>query len=354
LSIRGEPVTVAEPVMRTPLFAANYAVADGGTLAYVSAGAETAAINRTPVWVDRHGRETAIALPPRAYADVRIAPDGERVALGIRDQQNDVWIGDLRRHTLTRLTFDPTVDQQPLWTPDGRQIVWTSQHGSGVPSLYMQAADGTGPAELLFHNGNPLFPTSISPDGAHVLAWENNPTNAQDLIVVDLKRPGVAASATARPLVRTPAAEMDGDISADGRWIVYQSNESGQAEIYVRPFPDVDAGRWQVSTAGGTRPAWAHSGREIFYIDTGGYLTSVPVETSGTTFRPGNPVRLLDARYYAGSTSLGLDVRGYDVTADGQRFLMLKDAALDAAPVATFTMIVSLNTTVPGSTAPRP
>ena len=353
LSIHGEPVTVVESVMRTPLFAGNYAVADGGTLVYVPAGSETTAGNRTPLWVDRHGRETPIDLPSHAYADVRISPDGERLALGARDLQNDIWIGDLRRHTLTRLTFDPAVDQQPLWTPDGRKIVWTSQRGSGVPSLFIQAADGTGPAEPLFRNGNPLFPTAISADGLHVLTWENNPTNAQDLLVVDLKAPGAAAVAAARPLLHTPAAEMDGDISADGRWLVYQSNESGQAEIYVRPFPNVDDGRWQVSTLGGTRPAWARSGREIFYVDVGGYLASVPVETGGATFRAGNPVRLFQARYYSGSTSLGLDVRGYDVSGDGSRFLVLKDAAADATSVATFSIVVSLNTPIAANASAR-
>ena len=128
-------------------------------------------------------------------------------------------------------------------------------------------------------------------------------------------------------LIRSSADKFGGEISPDGRWLAYQSNESGQPQVYVRPFPAVDAGRTQISTEGGTRPAWAHNGRELFYLDANDLLTSVPVQIGGATFSAGRPTKILSARYYAGATAHGYDLRAYDVSRDGQRFLMIKDAA---------------------------
>jgi serine/threonine-protein kinase len=155
---------------------------------------------------------------------------------------------------------------------------------------------------------------------------------------------GSSAPAT-RPLIESAAAKLNPEISPDGRWIAYQSDESGQVQIYVRPFPKVDSGRSQISPEGGTRPAWARSGRELFYLDANELLTSVSVQTTATTFSAGTPRKVLDRRYYAGSTTRGFDLRAYDVSADGQRFLMIKDTApadpKSSAPAAS--MVVVLN-----------
>jgi len=325
LAIVGEPVPVVERVLTTSTGALNFAVSSRGTLVYVPAGAvNVSSPRRSMVWVNRQGREETIPLPPRAYADPRISPDGTRIAVGIRDQRNDIWIAELTRQTLTRLTFDPAMDQDPVWTPDGLHIVWSSQRGVGVPNLFMQAADGTGTATQLTANSSPSFATSISPDGAHAIFWQNTPRTAQDVIAVDIA-PGPDGRRRLTPLVQTNAVEMDGELSADGRWLAYESNESGQSEIFVRPYPNVDGGRWQVSNAGGTRPAWARSGHELFYLDAGGLLTSVPIRVTGTTFGAGQPTTILRTKYFPGFTGLGLDLRGYDVSADAQRFLMVKD-----------------------------
>lgn len=345
LALHSNPETVATAIMRTPLNTGNFAVSDTGTLVYVPGTSQAVTPLRSLVWVDRRGRESAIDLPRRAYGDVRISPDGRQIALGIRDDQRDVWIADLARLTLTRLTFTPNNDQLPVWTPDGRRIVWSSQGNAAMPTptLFIQAADGTGPPTLLFGSGNPLFPTSISPDGAHVIAWENNPGSGQDIIVVDVPGAGRAQTATGRSILHTNAAEMDAEISPDGRWLAYQSNEGTRTDVYVRPFPNVGDGRWQMSTDGGTRPAWARNGRELFYIDGDGLLTSVSIDTSSSTFKAGTPSRVLATRYYAGTTSLGLDSRGYDVSPDGERFLMLKDVAPASGTPTVFTMVVSLH-----------
>ena len=139
--------------------------------------------------------------------------------------------------------------------------------------------------------------------------------------------PSSNAERHTEPLLHTAAAESNAEISPDGHWLAYESNESGQNEIYVRPFPKVDEGRVLISTAGGTRPAWARNGREVFYLDAGGLLTSVPILVTGSIVKAGTPTKLLSTRYVAGATTIGNDLRAYDVSPDGQRFLMIKDNA---------------------------
>jgi eukaryotic-like serine/threonine-protein kinase len=290
LAVVGDPVLVVDQVQMTATGSADFAVSRSGVLVYIPAAVRSlSAAPRSLVWVNRQGREEPIALPPRAYADPRLSPDGTRIAVGIRDQQNDIWIGDLVRRTLTRLTFDPAIDQAPVWTPDGRHIIWSSQRILGVPNLYMQAADGTGAVDELTAGTSPLFPTSVSPDGAHLVFWENNPKTGQDVAMLTLAPPAAGCSRRIEPLVHTAAAELDGEVSPDGRWLAYESNESGQTETYVRAFPNVDEGRWQVSSSGGTRPLWARSGREMFYLDATGLLTSVPVHPAGRRSTPALP-----------------------------------------------------------------
>ena len=148
-----------------------------------------------------------------------------------------------------------------------------------------------------------------------------------------------------KPLIQSTASKANAEISPDGHWIAYQSDESGQVQIYVRPFPKVDSGRSPISTSGGTRPAWARNGRELFYLDGNGLLTSVAVQTTATTFSASTPTRILDTPYYAGSTNRGFDLRAYDVSRDGQRFLMIKDVAPTGqkSPAPAASMVVVLN-----------
>jgi serine/threonine-protein kinase len=167
------------------------------------------------------------------------------------------------------------------------------------------------------------FPTSISPDGTQIVTFGGSASSGIDLFTVRLQ----GSEGKVEPLVQSSASEFDGEISPDGRWLAYHSNESGEFQVYVRPYPKVDAGRVPISRSGGTRPAWARSGRELFYLDENGLLTSVSVQTNGEAFAAGAPTKILSTRYYAGSTILGLDLRAYDVAPDGQRFLMIKDAA---------------------------
>ena len=141
-------------------------------------------------------------------------------------------------------------------------------------------------------------------------------STALDISVVKLEG---SSTPVTKPLIQSTASKANAEISPDGRWVAYQSDESGQVQIYVRPFPKVDSGRWPISPSGGTRPAWARNGRELFYLDGNGLLTSVAVQTTATTFSASTPIRILDTPYYAGSTTRGFDLRAYDVSADVQR-----------------------------------
>ncbi len=173
LEVLGDPVTVVEHVMMKPSGAANYAVSRPGTLVYVPGGVSVQMSPRSLVWVDRKGREEPIKAPLRAYGAPRVSPDGTRLAVGITDQEsNDIWIWDFAQETLRRLTFAPGVRWMPVWTPDGRRIIFMSDR-AGVPNLYSQAADGTGTVDRLTTSANPQLPTSITPDGTHVAGFES-------------------------------------------------------------------------------------------------------------------------------------------------------------------------------------
>jgi len=313
LTVTGGPVPLVEGVFRAAVTAsANYGISDGGSLVYVAGSRVTA--QRTIVWVDRQGREEAIKVPPRRYAYARLSPDGTRVALGIQDAENDIWIWDLRRETLARLTFDPGFNRGPVWTPDGKRLAFSVQRGS-AENIYWQAADGSGAPEPLTEIPNvSIMPHAFSPDGAQLLFEEINTPRDISLLRLDGKR-------ETKPLVQTSFSEDSPDISPDGRWLAYESTESGRDEIYVRPFPDVNSGRWQISTGGGTRPLWSPNGRELFYYVDPGTLMAVRIEP-GTAFTAGSPAVVFRGQYFSGTVG-----RQYSVSPDGRRFLMIKNAA---------------------------
>jgi serine/threonine-protein kinase len=293
---------------------------------------------RTPVWVDRAGHEEPIEMPRHSYAVPRISPDGTRIALDARDSGNDIWIWDLARRTLSRLTNDPANDLNPLWTNDGRRIVFASSR-NGNPNLYLQSADGTGTPERLTDSVLPQFPTSISPDEKRIVLFELG--TAPDILVVPLD-----GDRKAVPLFKTPSSELNGAISPDGRWLAYQSNESGISEVYVRPFPNVDGGRWTISSGGGSRPAWGAKSSELFYLDSKNLLTSVGVQTNGSTFSASVARTVLKTAYYPGFSITGADLRGYDVAADGQRFLMLKENPSTNTAVPTLAVVLNWRETL--------
>jgi serine/threonine-protein kinase len=262
------------------------------------------------------------------------------VALDVRDQENDIWIWDVARETLNRLTSDPASDIYPVWTPDGTRVVYiTNSSVGGGGDLKSRSADGTGTAESLTSGVN-VVPYSMSPDGTSVIVRSSAPGTGNDLGLVRLGKAASTGKTQVEPLIQTAFNEVNGEVSPDGRWLAYQSDESSRDEIYVRPFPNVNGGRWLISTAGGTRPAWARNGRELFYFDPHGALMVVPIQ-AGKTLIAGSPAKLLEAKYLAGGG--GTPGRTYDVSLDGQRFLMIKDALADSPTLESARIVVVLN-----------
>jgi eukaryotic-like serine/threonine-protein kinase len=319
LTTRGTAVPVIPEVVVTAAVATvdggvDAVVADDGTLAYVR-GIGARVPQRTLVWVDRQGRETAIAAVPRAYVYPRISPDGDRVVVVATDQDNDFWVWDLARLTLTRLTFAPGLDLYPVWTPDGRRVVFSSER-EGARNLFAQAADGSGAAERLTTSPNLQDATAITPDGTRLLFTELATQTGEDVMQVTL-----TGTHTVTPLVHTPAAERNGMVSPDGRWLAYEANDSGSFEIYVRPYPDVANGRWQVSTGGGTRPLWSRDGRELFYLSPANAVMRVGVERAASWAATTPAMLLKDGSVTNSGGNPGVT---YDVSHDGQRFLLIK------------------------------
>ncbi len=335
LQVVGSPVPVVEGVSRaTWNGAANADVAASGALVYVQDEGRTA---RTLVWVDRNGTEEAVAVPPRDFGNPRISPDGTRVLLDARDEEDDIWIWDLRRETLTRMTSALETDWYPVWTPDGQRIVFASRMG-GQLNVHWRAADGTDGIERLIETPRYTVPESFSPDGRRLVFHQSSPDNGFDLHVATLDD-----ERRVEPLIVTEFMERNAEVSPDGRWLAYQSDESGQYEVYVRPFPEVDQGRWPISTIGGTRPLWGRDGKELFYMTNAG-LMGVAVDTA-SGFEASSPTLVVSGSYLGSASWVG---RSYDIAPDGRRFLMIKKGgeANPDDPLAGLTQIqVVLNWT---------
>ena len=335
LKTLGPPVSMVSNVVGTQFGAVDTVVASNGTLAYVegSDAYGTLGRQRAIVWVDRQGRETPIPAPPRAYVYPRLSPDGTRIAVIALDLDVDVWLWELGRSTLTRATFDPAADHTPLWTPDGRRLIFSSDR-LGIRNLFWQMANGTGDIVRLVESQNRQSATGVSPDGRRLIVMETGQKTAEDVMQVELD-----GTHRVKPLVQTTFSERNGVISPDGRWLAYDANDAGRFEISVRPYPDVNSGRWQVSSAGGTRPLWSRNGRELFYVSLTGALMRVGIESgpaSATT-----PTQLIGEGYM---TAPPIDIgRSYDVSPDGQRFLMIKDGDGSNQTAAPRSIIVVQN-----------
>ena len=298
----------------------QFSVSRDGVLAYMPATAPS--LERTLTWVDRQGRETAIAAPARPYAYPRLSPDGSQIAVDVRDQENDIHIWDVSRQTLRRLTFDPNPDAAPLWTPEGQRVVYSAV-GQGLLS---RAADGSGSVEVLTRQGDFLHsPSSFSPDGQTLIFTQSK----GDYDIHQLSLTGKHETA---PLIQTSANEGNAVVSPDGKWIAYESNESGVTKIYVRPFPAVQDGRWEIASENATRPAWVSS-REISYMMPGGTMMVVGVNTT-KGFQLDNPTKLFSGPYL-----MTLTGRTYDVARDGQRFLMVKTASQQVTEVPSIILV---------------
>jgi len=309
VEVVGDSVSVVQGV-RQRIAQVDYALSDEGTLVYVPS-TTTGGLNRTLVWVDREGQEEPLVMEPQGYASPRISPNGSRLAMTVVELDgSDVWIYDLEREILTRLTFDPATDHFPVWTPDGQRIVFDSGRFGTGHNLLWKAADGTGQVERLTTSPNYQWAHSFSPDGKRLLF-------AEVLAPRDLRVLSMEGERTSQPLFQSQFNEGRGRISPSGHWIAYESDESGRLEIYVRPFPNVEEGKWQISRDGGQEPVWAPRGQELFYRN-GEAMMVVGIKTE-PTFTAGSPVVLFTGRYTSGIAI------NYDISPDGQKFLMIKE-----------------------------
>jgi eukaryotic-like serine/threonine-protein kinase len=322
LTMTGPPAAVVMDVQQDRgTGVAQYSVSTTGSLVYVRGNVDVQ--RRLLVWVDRQGREQTLLAPPRRYGSPRLSPDGQRLA--VDSDEGTVWIDDLARSTLTRLTQESS-NGMPNWTPDERRIAFYSNK-DGPVRVFWQSADGSGGMERLT-GGKNQFPNSWSPDGSRLVFCELSPTAGYDLWVQRI------GDHEAQPFLRTRFNEFAAQVSPDGRWLAYTSDESGRNEIYVRPYPG-PGGKWQVSTNGGAEAMWNRNGRELFYRS--GNAMMVVAITTQAGFVAGTPRKLFEGPYV--QTSRG--VQQYDVTSDGQRFLMMKP--VDEEPPAVTQINVVLN-----------
>ena len=311
----GTPAPVLEGVWTTPLGAANFAVAANGSLVYVAGLARPFSRN-TIASVDRQGRVSPLpGVPPDLYRDVRVSPNGTRLALATR---TDVSTYEFDRATLSRLTTDPAEDRSPLWTSDGQRIVFTSRR-AGYLELFSRQADGTGADERLLSRAKNLIDLHAdgwSPDGSHVLFTEVSPASPINQCAIG--ETPIERSSDVRVLVKSDFCNQFSALSPNGLWMAYQSNVSGREEIYVERYPELGS-RQPISTDGGVRPLWSRNGRELFFGGLDGrQMFVVPVQ-SGTTLVAGRPQVLFEAAMIAPAVGF----RTYDLAPDG-RFIVIR------------------------------
>jgi Tol biopolymer transport system component len=330
--VRGEPRTLATNVMVNANGSANFAVSDNGTLVYVPGSTMT---QRQLAWVTREGHEQLLSAPALQYAYPRLSPDGRRVALDVREPEGDVWVWDLERELLTRVTFDPAENPVTVWHPDGERLAFGDGRG-GTANVYWQQADGGGAIERLTDSPRRQIPLTFTPDGRWLLFSEAQPTGGWDVLMLPLADPK-----RIEPLLHSPFSEMNPAISPDGRWVAYSSDESGRVEIYVRPFPDVERARWQISRDGGSKPLWSRDGREIFYIGINRGLMAAEVALE-PEFAPGRITQLFDATPYS-LPEFGSGGRPYDLSPDGERFLMLRRPDVAEDPMRSARIVTVVN-----------
>jgi Tol biopolymer transport system component len=331
MEVTGQAAAVVDNVVANPTSGtAQFSISDNGTLVYVAGSAVDRSVSI--YWMDAEGKFAPLREIPANYGNLALSPDGKRLAMDITEpKKTDIWVFDIARDTLTRLTFAGDGDRNiwPLWTADGQRIVYNSA-GKGTPqSIWWIRADGGGNAQRLTQASNTLqIPGSWSPDGKFFAFSQRNPNTGFDIMTVRVdgsEKTGWNVG-DPKPFMNTNYSELDPVFSPDGRWIAYQSNESGASEVYVRPFPG-PGGKWQISTGGGSRPEWSKSSKELYYVvATHDKIMAVTYTVSGDTFIANKPEQWSPGQI--------LDRGEFAPSADGKRIAVLKaPGAVEALPI---------------------
>jgi Tol biopolymer transport system component len=319
--LTSDPVTVADRVgFESSVNIVALSVANAGPITYRATGAIARQLN----WFDRSGRLLGQfgARDENELTNPELSPDARRVAVNRTVQGNiDVFLMDSIRPN--RLTFDAAIDGYPVWSPDGDRVAFRTNR-KGIFDLFETSPGITGSDSPLVESSQTKIPTSWSRDGRFVLYYTVDPMTARDIWL--LARDG---DRKPFPFLNTRFDEFNGQFSHDGRWVAYESNESGQSEIYVRPFP-VRAGQVQISTSGGFSARWRPDGKELYYVATDGMLMAVPITVSGATLEPGKPVPLFRPRMVTTTVS---SRQQYDVTADGRFLINVTSDDATASPI---------------------
>ena len=321
MTLSGEPSAIVDGVDSYAF--RNYglfSVSDTGTLVYRGGGTGTPPML---TWFDQQGNPAGTLGDPGNYSSPAISPDGSRVAVAIGPTESQgIWILDVARGTSTRFTFNPSRHDNPAWSPDGRNIAFSSNRG-GQMDLYVKAADGSGEEKLLLKTDEQKYVESWTKDGRFLLFTSLGPKTGADMWALQL--PGQAKPVS---ILQTQFDEGSARVSPDGHWLAYSSNESGNFEVYVRPFaPEALAGngaKWLASKGGGAEPIWRSDGKELFYLGLASQMMAVDIDTS-QGFRAGTPRRLFTAPTQA------LTV-GWDLSSDGKRFLFIAPPGTSTIP----------------------
>jgi len=333
LELAGEPSVVADGLFANMgSGSAGFSVSEAGLLAYWTGG-NIGATNLQ--WINREGTPLGKVELPGVSNGPELAPDEKRVAVevGGGGQPNDIWLLELSRGISTRFTTDPANERFPRWSPDGTHILFQSNRGSGYYDFYQKSSNGSGNDELVFQSGDSKYPYDWSADGRFVVyaAFGSGRGTTADLWVLPLpgdprqsgSSPGAAGSAEGRkpiPFMTTQFQEVQARFSPDGHWIAFVSNESGTDEVYVSSFPTT-GGKIRVSTNGGVQPRWRRDGKELFYLSPDRKLMALSI-AAGSTIEAGTPKSLFDVHLLPTGTGAPYAYYQYDVTRDGQRFLV--------------------------------
>jgi eukaryotic-like serine/threonine-protein kinase len=320
MQLIGEPFQIQENIGRYgdsgPTGYAPFSVSQNSVLAF----GRIQSLTMQPAWFDRAGKELETVGPPGLYSEPSLSPDGKRIAIDVIDPKTnnaDIWILDLLRRTLSRFTFDSASVSVPSWSPDGTKISFCSSR-LDHSDIYVREASGAGDAQILLKSDVDKWADDWSPDGRYIVFENSDPKNKFDLWVLPMfgdRKPF--------PILQTEFNESHSQVSPDGRWIAYTSDETGRAEVFVRSFPKTTEGKWQISVQGGDTPQWRPDGKELFYFSADKNLMSVEINSS-SSFEASAPAALFEAPMVPDSITGTRNQ--YFASPDGQRFFINKIA----------------------------
>ncbi len=336
LSLAGEPAPVLDDVSSVGA-GGHFDFSQSGTFVYLPGKSQFGGWSIS--WLDTSGKIEPLHPQRGGYFGLRLSPDGKRLAYNVNNTVlDDIWVKDIERDTASRLTFLPGVNRNPVWTPDGRNIVFLSANHPNE-GIYIIASDGSGEPHRLTDGKLGDFPSSISPDGRRLAFARAGNDRSPDIFTAPIEG-DPAHPKLGKPdlFLGTPFSETSAEFSPDGRWLAYQSNESGAMEVYVRPFPG-PGGRWQISTGGGGSPAWSRDGRELLFQERAGRIMAVAYSTKGASFIPGA------TREWPSSLTTRIpSTRSFDPTPDGKRLaaFLTDDSASGEKPQTHLTFLLNL------------